>query len=192
MEENPEAEVRDVFDLLQGYENVKNGIGYMDEGQEIETCLGKDEKPYLKDDEETLSDDESGAGDDDEDDDDKGGNGVPPRENAKDEQRICLQMPQRDEQEGERDDISKEEEKEPEDPVESDLCHVKVMISLSKGMNDKSIRYWLLRRRDALLRVRRHGDSHDRKSGLTFLQMQEKVYEKREVLGVWKIKRRML
>ena len=124
--------------------------------------------------------------------DDKGGDGVPHRGNAKDEQRICLQMPQRDEQEGERDDISKEEEKEPEDPVESDLCHVKVMISLSKGMNDKSIRYWLMRRRDALLRVRRHGDSHDRKSGLTFLQMQEKVYEKREVLGVWKIKRRML
>ena len=55
-------------------------------------------------DEETLSENESSAGDDDDDDDDKGGKGVEKREKGKDEQRICLQMPQRDEQEGERDD----------------------------------------------------------------------------------------
>ena len=173
LEDKPKAEVKDVFDLLQGYEGVRGGIGHMEEGQEIEPALAHGEKPYLDEDEETVSEDESGDSDDDGDDDGHDDKGGPQKGIGHEMQESCLQMAIRQEKPDEREEIAKEADLKKDDPLAWDLRHLRVMIGLSNDMADKSIKYMLMRRRETLLRAVRHGDSADRNIGNSFLQQQE-------------------
>ena len=192
LKDKPDAEVKDVFSLLRGYDNVKDGIGYMDEGQEIEESLHKGEKPYLEDDDKSVSDDDDSEGDDSG---DQGhdGNGVPRKEgqdgNGVPHMRTdnvmatsCLQIPQSEVSDDVENGAMEEEKAKDEDPLEQDLRHLKVMLALSNDMRDKSVKGMLQRHTEALLRVMRHGDVQDRKGGISFLQRQKTICKSNDVL----------